>query len=163
MSLPRSRHRFATLFACLSLAALAACSSGLLGKKAQGNWQGTALQKNADGGQDEYPITIIITDDEHIVIDYPTLECSSTLIRLPASDGFAEYMEEVTEDPQARCLTGGLVTLSVLEEDSTKLSWRWKMRNPDQVLTYATSTLSRVPPSEPKDIAYFREQAKKEE
>lgn len=145
-------RRCTRLSACLALVLLCACGSGSLGRKARGNWQGMALQESP-GGSEEYPLTIIIEDDEHMVIDYPSFNCTVRLVRLPSSDGHAEYREENTGD---HTCDEGLVTLVMEDRDKTHLFWRWKRRNDEGGLTYATATLKRVPPSEPKDAAYFR-------
>ncbi len=153
---------FLRLSACLSLALLCACSSDSLGKYARGNWQGTADEQRDTGENPSYPITVIINDDEHVVVDYPTYHCSSKLVRLPSSDGHAEFREEITNGTQ-NCISGGLVTLLVDENDHNKLSLRWKMRKADEDhgLTYVVATLNRVPPSDPRSIIFFNDDSSK--
>lgn len=144
-----------TFWACMSLSLLAACdSSDTLGKHARGNWQGIATQTLPDGKTLTYPMTIVITDDEHIATDYPSFGCESTLVRLPSSDGHAEFREEIPDSTE--CLNGGLVTLVASPEDHTTLSWRWKMRTEKDELIYATATMKRIPPVEPKSLEYYR-------
>ena len=145
--------------ACLSLLLLTGCNIDVLGKKARGNWQGIASEINGDGTEQEYPITIIINDDEHIAVDYPSFNCSSTLERLPSYDGHAEFRENIIET-ESGCPNSGLTTLVMSESDNSQLSWRWKLRNENDELVYATATLNRVPPAEPKDVNYFRNQNK---
>lgn len=145
--------------AATALLLLASCHDDALGKHARGNWQGTAHQINTDGTEYDYDITVIVHDDEHIAIDYPGLNCNSTLERLPSSDGHAEFVEHMTDPDALDCVDKGLVTLVLSETDNSKMDYRWKIHlHNAQELTFASGTLNRIPPAAPKDIEYFRNQ-----
>jgi hypothetical protein len=150
--------RLAALVACAGAALLAACSSsGKLGKEAIGNWQGNVFNVNDDGYKMEFPVTVIITDADHILIDYPSMDCGGTLIPLPLTGNHVEYREEITYG-EDECVNGGIVVMDISRDDKNTLNWRWRRRGEDgESMANANSALTRVPPVEPQTVKFFRD------
>ena len=73
-------------------------------------------------------------------IDYPTLGCSSDLIREPNRGAVIVAIEKLTVNPDSSCADGGRVEI---RDEGDALDWRWYY---ESGVEGATSTLRRAPP-----------------
>jgi len=89
----------------------------------EGTWRGSVHQPY-ENGSSVYPVVVAFAKGNRITISYPIQRCLGAL--LPA--GGARYTERILEpkggDP-ARCVDGGMVTLT--PRDDGTLAWTWNL------------------------------------
>lgn len=102
-----------------------------IGKSLAGTWKGTVHQNGAK----DYHVTLTLTKGATLgeragKVAYPDLKCSGTVTLEPAhSTGVTVVREQITDDPQHRCVPTGWITLK--KTPSGKVDYRWFRRLED--------------------------------
>lgn len=86
----------------------------------EGNWRGSGHQTPAGARGSDYPVSITISGAGG-KIDYPSLQCGGSLVRISGDATAGEYRERLTYGGN-KCVDGGNVILRLFRG---KLSYTW--------------------------------------
>jgi hypothetical protein len=103
-----------------------------------GTWEGQGFQKNRSGPVVSWSIRLRTLQNGNDIIEYPSLNCSGTLTRLPTTV-IAQYREHIDH---GMCGDNGVIEI---QEDHGKLIYHWASEGITPQMT-AVGELSRVAP-----------------
>jgi len=100
-------------------------------------WTGTGVQTQRGTAPSRWRIRLTMDGTGHARIDYPSLQCGGTLVRLHKVGSLEVYREHIHYGRRS-CIDGGTVKIS---RRGNRLVWRWSGEHTTNPATRARATL----------------------